>query len=216
MTTLVRKFQYQQRPKSTPRNHDPYGLLYTDWNSALKAEFAAFREWRVTLFNTDRPRRLCQRPSTFDSSINTFENYFGYLVNVRHEDSQLLRLVHVTSPQRVRAFAEWHVKQRTDGQPSCYLERIVGDFCRIARDYFKVPSEQWQELYRLRQAVFPETKRGKQKTTISLATLENIGKAERPSLKELKTARTRYQKECLALRAQPVYPTAGIPATAQP
>ena len=97
MTTLVRKFQYQQRPKITPLNHDPYGLLYSGWNDVLKAEFAAFREWRITLFNTDRPRRLCQRPSTFENSINTFENYFGYLVNVCHEDPQLLRLVHVTS-----------------------------------------------------------------------------------------------------------------------
>lgn len=202
MEPLNRKYDYHDRPKNPPINHDPYGHRHTDWNDPLKAEFTAFRQWRLALFNTDRPRRLCQRPTTFDGSINVYENYFGYLVNIRHEAPAELRLATVADPQRVRSFAEWHVKQRTDGQPSRFLERAIGEFCRTARDYLKVPAKQWEEIYRLRQAVVPDTKRDKWKRTVSLATLEEIGLAERPSLEDLAAASTRYAKEHLALRAQ--------------
>lgn len=202
MPALNRQFNFSARSKNVSHNRDPYGLLYEDWNESLKAEFAAFREWRTALFNTDRPRRLCQRPNTFDGSIRLFQTYFGYLVNICHEDPQTLRLAHVANAQRVRAFAEWHVRYRTDDQPSRYLERIVGDFCRVARDYLKLPAAQWQELYRLRQAVVPDAKRDKHKTAVSLAMLEEIGKAEKPSLQELEAAKTHYEKGLLALRAQ--------------
>lgn len=100
------------------------------------------------------------------------------------------------------SFAEWHVKQRTDGQPSRYLERTIGEFCRTARDYLKAPAEQWEELLRLRQAVVPDTKRDKWRRTVSLATLEAIGLAEKPNLEELAAATTDYAKAHLALRAQ--------------
>jgi len=202
MEPLQRKYDYHARAKNTPINHDPYGHRRADWNEPLKAEFVTFRNWRLALFNTDRPRRLCQRPTTFDSSINVYENYFGYLVNICQESPAGLRLATVADPPRVLSFAEWHVKQRTDGQPSRYLERTVGEFCRTARDYLKVPAEQWEEIYRLRQAVVPDTKRDKWQRTVSLATLEAIGLAERPSVAELATAPTRYVKEHLALRAQ--------------
>ncbi len=202
MEPLSRKYDYQARAKNTSINHDPYGHRRTEWNEPLKAEFAAFRHWRLALFNTDRPRRLCQRPTTFDGSINVYENYFGYLINIRREPPAGLRLADVSDPQRVLSFAEWHVEQRTDGQPSRFLERAIGEFCRTARDYLKVPSEQWEAIYHLRQAVIPDTKRDKWKRMVSLATLEAIGLAERPSLEELAAATTRYAKEHLALRAQ--------------
>ena len=83
MEPLSRKYDYQARAKNTPINHDPYGHRRADWNVPLQAEFAALRNWRLSLFNTDRPRRLCQRPSTFDSGTQIYENYFGYLVNIR-------------------------------------------------------------------------------------------------------------------------------------
>lgn len=54
----------------------------------------------------------------------------------------------------------------------------------------------------MRQAVFPDAKRDKRKLIVSLATLEEIGEAEKPSLQELEAATTRYEKEHLALRAQ--------------
>jgi hypothetical protein len=171
-TTLNRKFHYGDRSKNAPINREPYGLRHEDWNEQLTAEFVTFREWRTALFNTDRPRRLCQRPTTFDGSINVYENCFGYLIRVHQDDADALRLATVADPQRVRRFAEWHVKHRTDGLPSRYLERTIGEFCRAARDYLRVPSEQWEEIYRLRQAVMPDTKRNKWKLIVSLATLE--------------------------------------------
>jgi hypothetical protein len=202
VTTLNRNFHYHERSKNAPINHDSYGLRHEDWNEQLTAEFVVFREWRTTLFNTDRPRRLCQRPTTFDNSINVYENYFGYLIRVHQDNPDALRLATVADPQRVCRFAEWHVKNRTDGQPSRFLERTIGEFCRTARDYLKVPDEQWEEIYRLRQAVVPDTKRDKWKRTVSLATLEEIGLAEQPSLEDLAAAPTRYVKVHLALRAQ--------------
>jgi len=202
MEPLSRKYDYQARAKNTPINHDPYGHRHADWNEPLQAEFAAFRNWRLALFNTDRPRRLCQRPTTFDNGIPVYENYFGYLVNIRQESPAGLRLALVADPPRVLSFTEWHVEQRTAGQPSRFLERAIGEFCRTARDYLKAPAEQWEELYHLRQAVVPETKRDKWKRTVSLATLEAIGLAEQPSLEELAATPTLYAKEHLALCAQ--------------
>jgi len=202
MEHLSRKYDYHARTKNTQINHDPYGHRHTNWNEPLKAAFAALRNWRLALFNTDRPRRLYQRPTTFDNGIPVYENYFGYLIRFHQDNPDGLRLAVVADPKRVLSFAEWHVKQRTDGQPSRYLERTIGEFCRTARDYLKAPAEQWEELLRLRQAVVPDTKRDKWRRTVSLATLEAIGLAEKPNLEELAAATTDYAKAHLALRAQ--------------
>ncbi len=204
MDQFVRRYKFKERRKEQCFNREPYGLSHEKWNDALKSEFDAYRQWCIQAFNPKRPRRMRQRPTTFDKSIQHFENYFGYLVNVRESKIEKadLRLAYVADPQLVGEYIAWHVQHRTNG-PSRYMEQMIGLFIRMAHYYLPdVTPAAWDKLAELRQTLDPGLKRDKRDNWNSLATIERIGLAEYPGTGALAQASTDRERLLLALRAQ--------------
>ena len=111
MLEMQRSNKFADRPKQQFYGRDPYGLPRTRWNDVLKAEMAAYQDWRTKPYDPTRAKRLQQRPVSVEKSLPEFENYFGYLVNIYTPklEAANLRMMLVANSKLVRDYCLWHI-----------------------------------------------------------------------------------------------------------
>jgi hypothetical protein len=177
---MKRRFNYKDREKGSCYSRDPYGLPKDQWPESLKTEFAQYEHWRTESYVAGRPRKYRQRESTFQKGLREFEAYFGYLVNVAEYDVGSLCLAHVGDPTLLRAYASWHIKNRTDGNPSRFVQKTLNGFLVVSRHYLKVEGATLQAIVTLKNEMAPDPVRDKRERWNSLITLEQVGLAEYP------------------------------------
>jgi len=206
MLEMQRSNKFADRPKQQFYGRDPYGLPRTRWNDVLKAEMAAYQDWRTKPYDPTRAKRLQQRPVSVEKSLPEFENYFGYLVNIYTPklEAANLRMMLVANSKLVRDYCLWHIASRT-GSPSRYMQKTLGDFYRIARYYLKdVSPAEWAAIDDLRKSFSPDVKRDKLEAWNSLSAIDQVGMMEYPGITELAYVppTSDYQRSMIAIRAQ--------------
>ena len=171
---MERKFKYAEREKGSCYNRDPYGLPKDQWPESLKTEFAQYEHWRTEPYVAGRPRKYRQRESTFQKGLREFVAYFGYLVKVAGHEIDSLCLAHVGDPKLLRAFASWHIKNRTDGNPSRFVQKILSGFLVVSRHYLKVGGAALQAITTLKNEMAPDPVRDNRERWNSLTTLGKL------------------------------------------
>ena len=176
---MERKFDYDQRQTGCQRNNSPYRLPLSQWPSSLQAEFDAYEQWRTGKLVPGRPWQRQQRPDTFARAVIQFEGYFGYLVNIRGENANSLRLESIHDLERLRSYTIWHADTRTGG-PSRFIEKTLGDFAVVARYYMQVDRDILEGMAKLKAELKPDEVRDHRERWVSLLTLEQVGCDEYP------------------------------------
>lgn len=206
-----RRFNYANRKKNRCYSREPYRLPRECWPGLLTDEFTSYEQWRVEAFVPGRPARLRQRPATFAGTVIEFECFFGYLIHVAERNPSSLCLADICDPDALRAYAAWHVENRTGGRPSRFIEKTLTDFLVCARHYLETDSEVIDAIAALKAEWDPPLVRDKRARWNSLATLEAVGLAEYPKWKTISQQPVR----CPGRTAEPDHSPVGAPAVAE-
>lgn len=197
---MQRLYSYSDRKPLHPAYSDtPYSLQYNDWPHSMKRAFDEYRRWRIEPFRLDRPRGLQQRPITFDTSVNLFECFFGYLVNIRGMPPDNLAFDMVSAPDLLHDYASWHANERL-GYASRILQIAIRTFLVAARDYLQVDTPTVEQITQIAGAIDPKRIHSIDAKWVSLAELDAIGRAEWPTGKHsMMTALTAQRSLLLRL-----------------
>src|SRR5262245_43276788 len=73
-------------------NGKPYNsilvLSYKDWPASLVEAYHTFEAWATLPYVPDRDASLRKRPVTVGAYFHFFEQFFGYIVHIRHESPE--------------------------------------------------------------------------------------------------------------------------------
>jgi hypothetical protein len=154
-------------------------LPYRQWPIDLQKAFTAFHTWATAPFVPGRDAKLRKRDSTLDCYRNSFEGYFGYLSHIQQRVPAFDDLFDL---DLIRAYVHWHVNERHQ-RATVTIHSFLRSLLAILRQYRPMPALR-EEILKFKKTIpDPSFHYDKSHAWVSLATLEDLGRALWPTKK---------------------------------
>jgi hypothetical protein len=175
--SLMPHYNYRIRPHrpgfSSSTNH-AYCLPYAHWPIDLQQAFADFASWATSPLIAGRPASLRKRPITVQSYRGRFARYFGFLHHI--QGLSPLKFDDLFDIMLVTKYVHWHINDYHK-RPTLTIRRFLTNLLVLTRHYRPMP-ELENQLLALRKTIpIPSPVYNKEDAWVSLATLDQIGRA---------------------------------------
>ena len=165
--------QRPPRPGASYAKQQQTSLPFRAWPSPLQHEFLVFQTWATAPLVHGRPARFRKRQVTMDDYRAVLETYFGYL----HHTLQLTPTFdHLFDIDLVTRYVHWHVNERHH-KPTVTIRAFLDRIATFARQYRPLPDFVAQVVALKKMLPQPPPALNKADAWVSLATLDEIGRA---------------------------------------